>query len=98
VLDLIRPNRGIQGGGELPHRANGRGIGIHRAHIEAVPQEEHEIASAAAAGVENAPATIEPAAKELVEEIDIHLAELTSDFGGQVGGHETIILLVDSCS
>jgi hypothetical protein len=46
-----------------------------------MPKEIPQIAAVAAPGVEYTPSAIEPAAKELIEEVDIDLAELRSELG-----------------
>jgi hypothetical protein len=60
-----------------------------------VPQEIRKIAPEPAAGVEHPPAAIESAAQELIEQIDVDLAELLAQFDGRdgdVGGHPRMIL------
>ena len=91
LLNLFRGQRRIQRLRQLPHRANSGSIVIHGAHIETVTQKEQQIASASTAGVEDTPAPIEPAAKQLIEEVDVYLAELALDFVGHVW-HERMIL------
>jgi hypothetical protein len=89
-LNLIRGQGRIQRLRQLPHRANSGSIVIHGAHIEAVTQKEQQIASASAAGVEDAAAAIEPAAKQLIEKVDVYVAELALNFIGRIW-HERMI-------
>ena len=51
-------------------------IGVDAGDVVAVPEEVDEIAAAAAARVDDAHAGCDPSTKELIEEIDIDLAEL----------------------
>jgi hypothetical protein len=90
LLNLIRGQGRIQRLRQLPHRANSGSIVIHGAHIEAVTQKEQQIASASAAGVEDAAAAIEPAAKQLIEKVDVYVAELALNFIGRIW-HERMI-------
>jgi hypothetical protein len=78
AMNLVRRQRRVQGCDELAHRANRRGVRVHGPHLEAVSQEERKITSRAAAGVQHAPATVESSTKELVEQVDVDLAELGS--------------------
>ena len=68
--------RRAQRGGELAHRADRVGVRVHGPHVEAVPQEERQVPAAPAAGVQHAPARVEPSAEKLIEEVDVDLAEL----------------------
>jgi catechol 2,3-dioxygenase-like lactoylglutathione lyase family enzyme len=64
-------------------------------------QEEGKIASRAAARIQHTLATVEAAAKELIEQINVDLAELHSQAGGDggsVGGHPAMILRYDAAN
>lgn len=74
--------RHIQRGDEPPDRVERGRIGIHRVNLKAAAQKVWKIASRAASGVKHSPAMIESAAKELIEEIDVDLTELPSQFRG----------------
>jgi hypothetical protein len=50
-------------------------------HIEAVAQEIRQVAPCATPGIEYTPAAVEAAAKELIEQIDVDLAERHAQFG-----------------
>ena len=60
----------------LLHQLNRGGILVHAEAGEAVLQEVDQVPAVAAAGVEHARAGVEPAAKNLIEEIDVDVAEL----------------------
>ena len=77
-MNLVERQRRIQRGHELAHRANRRRIGVHGPHIEAAPQEIRKVAPGAAARVEHTLTMVESAAEELIEQIDVDLAELRS--------------------
>jgi hypothetical protein len=64
------------------HRVDRRRVGVNRPHVEPALQEERQIPTGAAPGIEHASSPVEPAAQQLIEQIDIDLAEL----GAQVGG------------
>ena len=49
---------------------------VHGVDVEALAQQVDEIASAATAGVEHAHARADPAAQQLVEQVDVDVAEL----------------------
>ena len=71
----------VQRGRELAHGVNRHGIGVHRPHIELAAQEIRKIAPGAAAGIHHARTTVETAAKELIEQVDVDPAELRFQFG-----------------
>ena len=73
---------------EPPHPDNRRGIDIHRPHVEVAAQEILKIASRAAARVEHAPPRVEAGTEQLIEQINVDLAEFHSQ-GGRDGvwGH-----------
>jgi hypothetical protein len=77
-VDLAGRQARIQRGDEPAHRINRGRIGVHGPHIEAAVQEVGQIASGAAARIEHAPAMVESAAEQLIEQIDVDLAELRS--------------------
>ena len=85
AMNLIRRQRGLQGRGELAHRANRRGVGIDCTYVEAMLQEERKVPSPAAACVQHPPAMIESSAKKLIEQVDVDLAELPAQ-GDGLGG------------
>ena len=70
------PQGRIQRGDEPAHRINRGRIGVYRQHIEASAQEVRQVAPGAAARIEHPPPMVESAAKQLIEQIDVDLAEL----------------------
>ena len=70
-------------------------VGLARAHVESVAQEIGKVAAGPAARVEHTPATVESPAKDLIEKIDIDVAESRSQLRGD-GKHAPIIPLAGS--
>ena len=64
--------------GQRAHLRDRAGIGIVAAHVVALAQQIDEIAAAAAAGVEHAHAGRDAAAQQLIEHVDVDVAELVS--------------------
>ena len=64
-------------GSEGANRCDGVQIGIDAANLEAILEEVHEIAATAATSIENAHSRRQPATQQLVEDVDIDMAELT---------------------
>ena len=62
--------------GDGTHRRERAGIGVDAEDLEAVPEEVDEVAAAAAAGVEDAHARRDASAEQLIEDVDVDLAEL----------------------
>jgi len=62
--------------GEAPNRRNGAGIGIDGKDLVCGVHKIDEVSAAAAAGVEDSHAGLNAAAKELIEEVDVDVAEL----------------------
>jgi hypothetical protein len=71
---------GGKGVRKVAHRRDGARVGVRPKHVVALIQEIDKITSEAAAGVENGHAGHDAAAKDLVKEVDVYLAE----FGLQV--------------
>jgi hypothetical protein len=76
VVNVLRRNRRIDRGYQPPHRLHCRGVRIDGADLEAVLQEKRKVAPGSAARVEDAAATVEPAAKQLIEQVNVDLPEL----------------------
>ena len=72
--NLAWRQRRVQGGDELAHRTNSRGVRIHCPHIESVSQEERKITARAAARVQHTLATVESSAKELIERLSANMS------------------------
>ncbi len=62
--------------GKAAHGVDRARIGVHGGHVVAFAQEIDEVAAGAAAGVEHAHARRDAAAQQLIEEIDVDVAEL----------------------
>lgn len=93
AIGVLRPNHRARRRRQPTSRVDRQWIGVGNAQVEAVVQEEGQIPSAAAAGIEHAPPAIESAAKQLVEQIDVDLSELRSEAGGDVITHPPMISL-----
>jgi hypothetical protein len=65
-----------QPGAEPPHGVDGRRVSVATENLVAGAQRVHQIPALAAAGVEQPHAWADAAAQELIEEIDVDLAEL----------------------
>ena len=97
-MKLVERQCRTERGRQVTHGPNRRRIGVHPPHIEAVSQEIRKIAPTATAGVEHTAATVESAAKELIEKIDVDLAEFHAQFGGggkHIGGHQSLVRAQD---
>src|ERR1035441_1591545 len=78
-LDRLRPEIRIrearrESSGEGLHASNRGAIGIDRADVVTLAQEEHEVASRAAARVEHGTSREDPSAQKLIEEVDVDRA------------------------
>ena len=62
------------------YELNRGGILVHAETREAMLQEVDQIPAVAAPGVEHTRTRVEPAAKNLIEEVDVDVAELRSQF------------------
>ncbi len=62
--------------GQPADRVHRSRVGIAAVDVEALAEEIHEIAAAAAAGVKDAHATLDAPAQQLIEQIDVNVAEL----------------------
>ena len=82
---------GSEARGELANDVDRGRLAIDTVTLEAMLQQVDEIAPVAAAGIEDARPRIKPAAQDLIEEIDVDVAELLPQF---LAGRQLIQLLV----
>ena len=70
---------------KAPNRRYGAGIGIDAKDLVAILKKVSQISAGAAAGVEDSRAGRNAAAEELIEEVDVDLAELFGEQKGRLG-------------
>jgi hypothetical protein len=75
-LKVLRWQSGGERGRELTHVVNGLWIGIERKHLTAFAKQVDEIPPIAASGVEHDHAGGNVPAQDLIEDVNIDLAEL----------------------
>lgn len=75
-LEVFRGKAVAEGCGKIADMGHTGGVGVESEDFAALPEEIDEVASVAAAGVEDAQAGGDVAAEDLVEDVDIDLAEL----------------------
>ena len=75
-LEVLRRQLRRQRGRKPAHPGIASGSASTAETLESVPEKIGQVASVAAAGVEHPAAPIEPAAEQLIEQIDIDVAEL----------------------
>jgi hypothetical protein len=81
--EVLRRQLSAQRRGQLPHMLNSLGVPVDRKHLAPLAQQVNEIAAVAAAGVEHAQVGSDVTAEELIEEVDVDLAELVLEVEGQ---------------
>jgi hypothetical protein len=64
-----------EGGGRRPDGLDGRRLAVDGVAVEAVLQEEDQVPAVSAADVEDTTPCVEAAAEDLVEEVDVDVAE-----------------------
>jgi hypothetical protein len=75
-LKILRRQPGAKRYRELANVVNSRGIRVHREDLAAVAKQVNEIPAISAPGVEYAHALVDISAEDLIEYINIDLAEL----------------------
>jgi hypothetical protein len=83
-LEILSGESGFEGGGEFTDVVDGVGVFVEGKDLAALAEKMDEIASVAAAGVEEAHFVSDVAAQELIEDVDIDLSELLLDGSGHV--------------
>ena len=73
--EVVRRQRRRMERRQLPDARDGRCLSIDAVAFETVPQEVHEVAAVAAPCVEHPAAPIKASARDLVEQVDVDLAE-----------------------
>jgi hypothetical protein len=68
-------------GGDLAHAPDRVRLAVDAIAVEAVPQEVDQIAAVTASGIEHAAARVESASQDLVEQVDVDVAELQAELG-----------------
>ena len=74
--EILRRQPGIERSSELANVVNSRGVRVDCKHLAAFPKQVNEIPAISATGVENARALVDVSAEDLIEYVDIDLAEL----------------------
>ena len=75
-LEVLREQSGLKRGGQLADVLHARGILVDREDLATFAQQVNEVAPVSASGVKHAHAGLNVAAQDLIEDIDIDLAEL----------------------
>ena len=77
LADLEIPRRQCRGARrrQASHSLNSRGISIDAETVKAAPKEIHQVPAVSAPGIEDAPAAIEAALCELIEQVDVDLSK-----------------------
>jgi hypothetical protein len=73
--EVVGWQAGSQGGRQTPNLRDRPFVLVHPEAIEAAAQEVDQVSAIATSGIEYAASRIEPAFQDLVEEIDVDLAE-----------------------
>jgi hypothetical protein len=81
-MEVFRGQVGLEGGGELADVVDGRLILVDGEYLASLAEQVDEVAPVAASGVDDGHAGLDVAAKDLIEEVDIDLAELFLDVDG----------------
>ena len=87
-VGLLRRQGGRQGGGHLADVTDGLRVLVHGVDVEAFAQEVHEIATAAAAGIEQAHARPDATAEQLIEQVDVDVPELADPSETWIGNRK----------
>ena len=74
--EVLRRQLRREPGRRLPDHLNGAGVLVYAVAGEAVPKQIDQIPAVAAPGIEHAATRIEAAAHDLIEEVDVDVAEL----------------------
>ncbi len=74
--EILRRQPGIERSSELANVVNSRGIRVDCKHLTAFAKQVNEVPAISASGVENARALVDVSAEDLIEYVDIDLAEL----------------------
>jgi hypothetical protein len=65
--------------GKSPYRADRGRVLVHSHHVEPAPQQVHEVPTTSAPGIQYRHTRCDTATQQLVEEVDVDLAELLSE-------------------
>ncbi len=74
-LEILRRQRRGARRRQASHRLNRGGISIDAETVKAAPKEIHQVPTVSAPGIEDAPAAIEAALRELIEQVDVDLSK-----------------------
>ena len=91
AVRVVGGNRHVQGRGEPANPVDRHRVGVGDTDVEPVLEEERQVPSATAAGIEHAPPAVESAAQQLVEEIDVDLSERRSEVGRHAVTHRRML-------
>jgi hypothetical protein len=82
-LKIFRGQVGLEGRGELADVVHGCGILVDGEDLAALAEQVDEVAPVAASGIDDGHAGLDVAAEDLIEDVDVDLAELFLDVDGQ---------------
>ena len=76
TLEILRRQTGSERCGELANVVNSRGVRVDCKHLAALAKQVNEIPAVSAPGVEHAHTLVDISAEDLIEDVNIDLAEL----------------------